>query len=107
SRLASSFRPCPANGMSGADDPQHDIRINDGMQLANDQPGNADLVHVTHSRDGDALCFQLTFAGQVPDEGSAEIRIRPNEASVAVTWQSTGRVLGQTLPDDNSSPVSV
>jgi hypothetical protein len=106
-QLQPSVRSCPAGGVSTAVDAQGDIRLNEGMHVTPDQPESADLVGVEESRDGDALCFQMRFAGAAPAGGDVEIRIRPHEAAVSTSWNASGEVLGQNALSEQSSPVRV
>jgi hypothetical protein len=96
------LQPCPAGVMSSARDAAGDVRIADGGELAHPQPRSADLVAVTHSRDGDQLCFQLRFRGAAPREGSAELAIRPHDRRVSVEWTKDARVVGESTLANNA-----
>jgi hypothetical protein len=99
--------PCPSDHASSAADARGDVRVNDGMMLATQQPGDADLVAVRHSGDGDRLCFELRFGSGPPREASVEVGLRPGGGRVTVSWTSDGRVVGQAGTEDKPKAVEV
>jgi hypothetical protein len=95
---------CPTDGASSAQDADEDVKVADGMRLADQQPGAHDLTAVTHNLEGSDACFELHFAADAPEEGGIEIAVRPEGHSVQVRW-ADGEAVGEAGSYDE--PVAV
>jgi hypothetical protein len=98
-KVADDPQACPADGASSAQDTDGDVKVADGMKLAEQQPGSHDLISVTHNTDGSSACFELRFAADVPEEGVVEFAVRPDGGRVQVRW-ADGEAVGQGGYDD-------
>ena len=97
SEVSGDVEPCPPEDGSEQSDAKGDVLYNDSIRADKTKrpPAGADLIEVQHNADGDDLCFALTFADDAPSKGAADIRLRPDDRLLSVSWGTNGRVLGQ------------
>jgi hypothetical protein len=105
-KLDDDPQACPADGASSAQDASGDVRVADGMALAEQQSGSHDLTSVTHNTDGSTACFELRLAADAPETGGLEIAVRPDGARIQVHW-ADGEAVGQSGDDDDPTAVKV
>lgn len=104
STLGTGSRPCRGEPASRATDPSRDVVASDGAKPLRAAPAGTDLSAARHVREGDELCFELTYRGPAAAKGSATVRVRPTGREVSVLWDAgEGRISAQTTDSNDEA----